>query len=175
MNTSFQTPEYDGSVPFAKLPDGQSEPYAYDCIPKIKRVLPKHRGWPGYQYMYCTVFNRKRAQNEGWIPAHGDAAVFTIIGPLGSVDCHLLCRGTSIKGQSPDSGARMLWVDYLISKYTGHPLPILHSDGESYQWSEGDDGDAPVTQTKEAIEPLPQKRGPGRPRKNEGVASAAQS
>lgn len=99
-------------------------PLTYDHIPVLKRkgkpcLLPQTGGIPGFQYAQVSGKHRKRAQNEGWLPVD-NSYTYTIIGPKGSIDMDLFCRGHRILGQSHDAGRRVMVVDTAVQEATGH-------------------------------------------------------
>lgn len=116
--------------------------YTFDHIPKLgpakrgdKRasLLPRYGGWPGYTYAQWPVARQKEAQSRGWFPIYG-AAIYTITGPEGSIDCVLLLKGLRIHGLSPDSGLRVCKIHKDIPAATGHDyvtgFPKAHSPTE---------------------------------------------
>ncbi len=162
------------------LPDPNVEPditplskrAIFDYLPPLDADTPgdkpgllKHGGLPGVTYAQVSVFNRRRAQDEGWHETYSDGEplyIYTIRSEKGSIDMHLLSRGTPIFGASPDAGARRCWVDGLVTEHTGYPIPL--ESGELFIWN-------PETEQCE-YEPAPEpkkKRGPGRPPKKEAA------
>ncbi len=99
-------------------------PPIYDHIPVLYHkkdpcLLPKTGGIPGFQYAQISTSCRKRAQDEGWLPVD-NSWTYTIVGPNGSIDMDLFCRGRRILGQSHDAGRRVMVVDTAVQEATGH-------------------------------------------------------
>ena len=94
-------------------------PYTYDHIPQLGELMPSTGGIPGVLYLQCTVGNLRTAQDQGWGGIVGGSRVYTIVGPTGSADMHLLCKGTPIPGGDPSSGARKCVVDAAVEELTG--------------------------------------------------------
>jgi hypothetical protein len=103
----------------------ESRPYTYDHVPMLRELLTHTRGQPGCEYAQVAVQNGRRAQDEGWGPLVGGAAIYTIEGPKGSVDCTLLGRGKPIRGQAYNGGARVCLVDSQIYELTGFLDPTI--------------------------------------------------
>ena len=101
---------------------GQIEPprdYFFDgTIPRLKDLLPKFHGQPGFVYAQICVQNARRAQDEGWGEI-ANTAIYTIRGPKGEVHCKLYAIGKSIPGQSHASGRRVCLVDDDVELITG--------------------------------------------------------
>jgi len=101
---------------------GQIEPprdYFFDNrIPRLRDLLPKMHGQPGYVYAQVCVQNTRRAQDEGWNEVV-NTAVYTIRGPNGEVHCKLYAMGRGIPGQSHASGRRVCLVDDEVEAATG--------------------------------------------------------
>lgn len=101
---------------------GQIEPprdYFFDGrIPRLRDLLPKFHGQPGFVYAQICVQNIRRAQDEGWNEI-ANTAIYTIKGPKGEVHCKLYAMGRSIPGQSHASGCRKCLVDDEVELVTG--------------------------------------------------------
>ena len=95
-------------------------PLVYDHIPRLKELLPKQGGLPGFQYAQVSGDRRRRAQDEGWLQVN-DSYTYTIIGPKGSIDMDLFCRGKLIPGQPSNSGKRVMVVEHQIWFPTSSP------------------------------------------------------
>jgi hypothetical protein len=121
------------------LPDtlGNIEPprdFFFDgVIPRLKDLLPKFQGQPGFTYAQVCVQNIRRAQDEGWNEI-ANTAIYTIRGPKGQVDCKLYAMGRGIPGQSHASGRRVCLVDDEVELVTG--LEIQPEVGVSVSVSE---------------------------------------
>ena len=87
-------------------------------IPRLKDLLPKMHGQPGFTYAQICVQNSRRAQDEGWNEV-ANTAIYTIRGPNGQVDCKLYAMGRGIPGQSHASGRRVCMVDDEVELVTG--------------------------------------------------------
>lgn len=101
-------------------------PYTYDHIPQLPELMPSTAGRPGVEYLQCCVHHLREAQDveekDGgpWGHILGGSKVYTITGPKGSADMHLLCRGDPIPGGDPKSGVRNCVVDAAVEELTGH-------------------------------------------------------
>ena len=93
--------------------------YTYNHIPQLRELMPKTSGVVGVEYLQCTSNNTKQAQNEGWGGIVGGSKIYTIVGPKGSADMHLLCKGEPIPGGDVNSGARHCVVDADVEGLTG--------------------------------------------------------
>ena len=94
--------------------------YTYrDHIPQLRELMPKTGGVPGVKYLQCTLGNLKLAQDDGWGNIVGGSKVFTIVGPKGSADMHLLCKGEPLPGGDVHSGVRECVVDAKVEDLTG--------------------------------------------------------
>ena len=95
-----------------------NKPWMFDHVPGLNELLTKQAGRPGLEYMQCTVVQKRRAQDEGWLPVE-NTAVYTIVGPKGAVDMELLARGKITPGQPHNSGARLCFCDKSVELLTG--------------------------------------------------------
>lgn len=101
---------------------GQIEPprdFFFDHrIPRLRDLLPKFSGQPGFVYAQVCMQNARRAQDEGWNEI-ANTAIYTIRGPKGEVNCKLYAMGRGIPGQSHASGRRICLVDDEVELITG--------------------------------------------------------
>ncbi len=108
--------------------DQTVEDYTYaGIIPKLgpgkegdmhPSLLPIFGGQPGLEYLQCPVVNQKRWQQTGW-KAVRNCSIYTIKGPLGSVDCVLLVTGVRLLSSDHQSNKRKLFLDPEIERITG--------------------------------------------------------
>ena len=107
------------------------EDYTYiNIIPKLgparpgdefPSLLPRYGGKPGYVYLQCPVTRQREAQDDiqwKWQPVR-DTKIYTIRGPLGQIDCVLLCSGKAIPGTDHQANKRIHYLDPDISEITG--------------------------------------------------------
>jgi hypothetical protein len=94
-------------------------PFTFDHIPQLRELMPTTGGIPGVTYLQCTLGNLRKAQDKGWGGIVGGSKVYTVVGPKGSADLHLLCKGKPIPGGDIHSGARKCFVDDLVEDMTG--------------------------------------------------------
>ncbi len=92
--------------------------WVFRYVPGLKKLLPKHAGRPGLEYMQCCVVNLRRAQDEGWAEVE-NTVIYTIAGPKGAVDMKLLARGKITPGQPSNAGARLCYCDKSVELLTG--------------------------------------------------------
>lgn len=88
---------------------------------KFPSLLPLYGGKPGYTYLQCPIVRQREAQDNAkwkWQPVR-DTKIYTIRGPLGQVDCVLLCSGKPIPGTDHRSNKRVVYLDPDISEITG--------------------------------------------------------
>jgi hypothetical protein len=115
MSNPLPMPEHLGNIEPPK-------DYYFDGeIPRLKDLLPKLHGQPGFVYLQVCVQNQRRAQDEGWNEV-GNTVIYTIKGPKGEAHCKLYAIGKSIPGQSHASGRRVCYVDDEVETLTGLPI-----------------------------------------------------
>ena len=88
---------------------------------KFPSLLPRFGGKPGYVYLQCPVTRQREAQDDTkwkWQPVR-DTRIYTIRGPLGQIDCVLLCSGKAIPGTDHQANKRVHYLDPDISEVTG--------------------------------------------------------
>ena len=95
------------------------DPLTFSFIPRLKNLLPRRQGIPGLSYYQVPVDKARQAQDLGLREVE-NSLVYTITGPLGSVDCKLYCHGKPIRGLSHQSGRRRLFVHNDVYERTGH-------------------------------------------------------
>jgi hypothetical protein len=119
-----------------------NRPYTYDHIPQLKELMPTTGGVPGVTYLQCTVENRRIAQDDGFFNDTATTEIYTIVGPNGTADMDLLCRGKPIPGGCTKSGARKCMVDARVEELTGlyvnGPPPEEKSEPEKAPEKEDD-------------------------------------
>lgn len=116
--------------------DQKVEDYTYvGLIPKLgparegdmySSLLPIYGGQPGLEYLQCPVVSQKDWQSAGWKPVR-NCSVYTIKGPLGSIDCVLLVTGVRLHSSDHQSNKRKLFLDPEIERITG----LNHLNGTS--------------------------------------------
>lgn len=111
-------------------PPFQTRNWAFDHVPALGELLPKHKGRPGFEYLQCAVTNLRRAQDEHWSEVE-NTMIYVIEGPKGEAHMKLLARGKPIPGQSTDSGARLCLCDKTVEELTGVWInPHQHTEPE---------------------------------------------
>jgi len=116
------------NTPSPEANDQTVDDYTYvGIIPKLgpgkegdmyPSLLPIYGGQPGLEYLQCPVTNQKEWQSAGWKSVR-NTHVYTIKGPLGSVDCQLLVIGERLHTSDHQSNKRVLWLDPEIERITG--------------------------------------------------------
>ena len=121
----------------------ETRPYTYNHIPQLPELMPSTGGVVGVEYLQCTVGNLRAAQDvkeeDGgpWGGIIGGSKIYTIVGPEGSADMHLLCRGKPIPGGDVNSGARFCVVDGDVEQLTGLKVkPVEEPEPETDPVSE---------------------------------------
>ena len=102
------------------MSDTPNSDYTYHgYIPQLTDLMPKTGGRSGVTYLQCTVGNLKLAQDAGWGGIVGGSKIYTVIGPEGAANMHLLCKGEPILGVDVHSSACKCEVDTDVEEITG--------------------------------------------------------
>lgn len=113
--------------PAGELPIADDDFVYKNIIPKLgparerdtfPSLLPFQGGRPGFEYYQCPHGKeQKAARREGWSQVK-DTEIFTIEGPLGTLDLVLLARGEPI-GHDTSNNKRVMFLDPRIEEVTG--------------------------------------------------------
>ncbi len=106
------------TIPAAQTAPKPTGEHVFGFVPKLKHLLPVHRGIPGFRYLQVSKDNTWRAEQEGWLRVD-NSVMYVISGPKGDAYMTLYTRGKSIPGQQVSSGRQPEAVDTLVYEITG--------------------------------------------------------